>query len=134
MYTKICFADAGCVVAAYGKRGTAKVPLQEIRTVELMSDVEATAHPFQVEQLDVSIDNIKIFFSSTNATTALCALYYCQASRGRLQGDYRTYGYTMADRGAELLFRILRVSLREHAFHADRLLNKRIALSFSRQI
>ncbi|MBN2528403.1 MAG: hypothetical protein JXR76_18590, partial [Deltaproteobacteria bacterium] len=28
----------------------------------------------------------------------------------------------------------LRVSLREHAFHADRLLNKRIALSFSRQI
>ena len=53
---------------------------------------------------------------------------------GRLQGDYRTYGYTMTDQRAEVLFRILRVSLNEHAFDVDSLLNKLISLSFSRQI
>ncbi len=53
---------------------------------------------------------------------------------GRLEGDYRTFGYTMQDPEAETLFRMLRVSLHEHAFDVDSLLNKLISLSFARQI
>jgi len=53
---------------------------------------------------------------------------------GRLRGDYRTYGYEMRDPRAEVLFRILRVSLNERAFSLDSLLNRLISLSFSRQL
>ena len=53
---------------------------------------------------------------------------------GRLEGDYRTYGYTMRDTRAEILFRMMRICLHERAFAFDSLLNNLIALSFSRQI
>lgn len=53
---------------------------------------------------------------------------------GRLRGDYRTYGYEMRDPRAEVLFRILRVSLNERALSLDSLLNRLISLSFSRQL
>ena len=56
------------------------------------------------------------------------------AREGRLEGDYLTYGYTMRDKRAELLFRILRVSLHEHAYSFESLLNKLISVSFARQI
>jgi radical SAM superfamily enzyme YgiQ (UPF0313 family) len=53
---------------------------------------------------------------------------------GRLRGDYRSYGYEMRDPRAEVLFRILRVSLDERALSLESLLNRLISLSFSRQL
>ncbi len=53
---------------------------------------------------------------------------------GRLSGDYRSYGYRMADEHSELLFRILRVSLHERALAIESLLNRLISLSFARQL
>ncbi len=52
----------------------------------------------------------------------------------RLLGDYRSYGYRMQDPRAELMFRVLRICLHEHAFAFDSLLNRLISLSFARQI
>jgi len=56
------------------------------------------------------------------------------AASGRLQGDYRSYGYRMRDQRAEIMFRILRVCLHERAFACDSLINRLISLSFARQI
>lgn len=56
------------------------------------------------------------------------------AREGRLEGDYRSYGYAMREARAEVLFRILRVSLQQHAFEIESLLNRLISLSFARQI
>lgn len=53
---------------------------------------------------------------------------------GRLEGDYRSYGYRMRDPRAEAMFRILRVSLHERAFAIDSLMNRLISLSFARQL
>ena len=53
---------------------------------------------------------------------------------GRLEGDYRSYGYRMADPRAEVLFRIIRVSLHERALAIESLLNRLISLSFARQL
>lgn len=55
-------------------------------------------------------------------------------AEGRLRGDYRCYGYEMRDPRAEVLFRILRVSLNERALSLESLLNRLISLSFSRQL
>jgi anaerobic magnesium-protoporphyrin IX monomethyl ester cyclase len=55
-------------------------------------------------------------------------------SEGRLEGDYRSYGYLMRDERAEVMFRILRVSLHERALEIESLLNRLISLSFSRQL
>lgn len=54
--------------------------------------------------------------------------------QGRLEGDYRTYGYKMRDLRAEIMFRILRVCFQDRAFAYDSLLNKMISLSFARQV
>jgi len=56
------------------------------------------------------------------------------AQAGRLQGDWRSYGYRMSDARAELMFRVLRVALHERAFAFDSLLNRLISLSFARQL
>jgi anaerobic magnesium-protoporphyrin IX monomethyl ester cyclase len=56
------------------------------------------------------------------------------AREGRLEGDYRSYGYVMHDLRAEVLFRILRVALHERALEIDSLLNRLISLSFARQL
>lgn len=56
------------------------------------------------------------------------------AGEGRLQGDWRSWGYRMRDERAEVMFRILRVSLHERALAIDSLLNRLISLSFARQI
>jgi anaerobic magnesium-protoporphyrin IX monomethyl ester cyclase len=53
---------------------------------------------------------------------------------GRLSGDYRSYGYTMRDARAEVLFRIVRVALHERALAIESLLNRLISLSFARQL
>ncbi len=55
-------------------------------------------------------------------------------AEGRLEGDYRSYGYRMRDARAELMFRILRVSLHERALALESLLNRLISLSFARQL
>jgi hypothetical protein len=55
-------------------------------------------------------------------------------SEGRLEGDYRSYGYKMLDPRAEVLFRIIRVSLHERALEIESLLNRLISLSFARQL
>lgn len=55
-------------------------------------------------------------------------------AEGRLRGDYRTYGYEMRDPRAEVLFRILRISLNERALGLESLLNRLISLSFARQL
>jgi anaerobic magnesium-protoporphyrin IX monomethyl ester cyclase len=55
-------------------------------------------------------------------------------AEGRLRGDYRSYGYQMLDPRAEVLFRILRVSLHERALAIESLLNRLISLSFARQL
>jgi hypothetical protein len=56
------------------------------------------------------------------------------AREGRLEGDYRTYGYRMRDPRAEIMFRAMRVCFHERAFAFDSLLNKLISLSFARQV
>lgn len=56
------------------------------------------------------------------------------SKEGRLQGDYRSYGYRMRDDRAELMFRVLRVALHERALAFDSLLNRLISLSFGRQL
>jgi hypothetical protein len=61
-------------------------------------------------------------------------LFHRLVAEGRLQGDYRSYGYRMRDDRAELMFRILRVALHERAFAFDSLLNRLISLSFARQL
>jgi len=55
-------------------------------------------------------------------------------AEGRLEGDYRSYGYRMRDERAEVLFRIMRVSLHERALAIESLLNRLISLSFARQL
>jgi radical SAM superfamily enzyme YgiQ (UPF0313 family) len=55
-------------------------------------------------------------------------------AEGRLEGDYRSYGYTMKDLRAEMLFRILRISLHDRALAIESLLNRLISLSFARQL
>lgn len=55
-------------------------------------------------------------------------------AEGRLEGDYRSYGYKMRDARAEVMFRILRVCLHERALACESLLNRLISLSFARQI
>jgi radical SAM superfamily enzyme YgiQ (UPF0313 family) len=55
-------------------------------------------------------------------------------AEGRLEGDYRSYGYRMRDDRAEVLFRILRVSMHERALAMESLLNRLISLSFARQL
>jgi anaerobic magnesium-protoporphyrin IX monomethyl ester cyclase len=55
-------------------------------------------------------------------------------SEGRLDGDYRSYGYRMLDARCEVLFRILRVSMHERALAIESLLNRLISLSFARQL
>jgi hypothetical protein len=66
-------------------------------------------------------------YSGTELATRL-------AREGRLEGDYRSYGYVMNDARAEVLFRILRVALHERALAIDSLLNRLIGLSFARQL
>ena len=56
------------------------------------------------------------------------------AAEGRLDGDWRSWGYRMTDVRAELMFRIMRVSLHERALAIDSLLNRLISLSFARQL
>lgn len=55
-------------------------------------------------------------------------------SEGRLEGDYRSYGYRMRDARAEVMFRVLRVCLHERGLACESLLNRLISLSFARQI
>jgi radical SAM superfamily enzyme YgiQ (UPF0313 family) len=55
-------------------------------------------------------------------------------AEGRLEGDYRSYGYRMKDLRAEMLFRILRISLHDRALAIESLLNRLISLSFARQL
>ncbi|AKU93638.1 Fe-S oxidoreductase [Labilithrix luteola] len=56
------------------------------------------------------------------------------ATEGRLEGNWRSFGYRMRDERAEVMFRILRVSLNERALAIDSLLNRLISLSFARQL
>lgn len=55
-------------------------------------------------------------------------------AEGRLDGDWRAYGYTMRDPRAELMFRILRVCFDGRAFANESLLNRLINLSFTRHV
>jgi hypothetical protein len=55
-------------------------------------------------------------------------------AEGRLEGDYRSFGYRMRDARAEVMFRILRVCLHERALAMESLLNRLISLSFARQL
>jgi hypothetical protein len=56
------------------------------------------------------------------------------AASGRLQGNWRSYGYRMADVQAEVMFRVVRVALHERALAVDSLMNRLISLSFARQL
>lgn len=53
---------------------------------------------------------------------------------GRIEGDWRSFGYRMSDPRVEVMFRILRVALHEHALAIESVLNRLISLSFSRQL
>lgn len=55
-------------------------------------------------------------------------------AEGRLEGDYRSYGYRMRDERAEVMFRILRVCFHERGLAIESLLNRLISLSFARQL
>lgn len=53
---------------------------------------------------------------------------------GRLEGNYRSFGYRARDDRSEIMFRILRVSFHERALAIESLLNRLISLSFARQL
>jgi anaerobic magnesium-protoporphyrin IX monomethyl ester cyclase len=53
---------------------------------------------------------------------------------GRLEGDYRSYGYRMRDDRAEAMFRILRVAFRDRTLAMGSLHNTMTNLSFTRQV
>lgn len=53
---------------------------------------------------------------------------------GLLKVDWRSYGYRMRDVRAELMFRLVRVSLHERALALESLLNRLISLGFARQL
>jgi len=53
---------------------------------------------------------------------------------GRLQGNWRAYGYQMSDPRAEIMFRILRICFDKRAFSSESLLNRLINLSFARHV
>jgi radical SAM superfamily enzyme YgiQ (UPF0313 family) len=53
---------------------------------------------------------------------------------GRLEGDYRSFGYRMRDERAEIMFRLMRVALHERSLALESLLNRLISLSFARQL
>ncbi|MDD5308964.1 MAG: radical SAM protein [Deltaproteobacteria bacterium] len=55
-------------------------------------------------------------------------------AEGRLEGDWRAYGYRMRDPRAEMMFRILRVCFAQRAFSNESLLNRLINLSFTRHV
>jgi hypothetical protein len=55
-------------------------------------------------------------------------------AEGRLEGDWRSWGYRMRDERAEVMFRVMRVSFHERALAVDSLLNRLISVSFARQI
>lgn len=55
-------------------------------------------------------------------------------AEGRIEGDYRSYGYRMHDERAEVMFRIMRVALHDRALAIESLLNRLISLSFARQL
>jgi anaerobic magnesium-protoporphyrin IX monomethyl ester cyclase len=61
------------------------------------------------------------------------ALFQRLQSAGRLDGDFRSWGYRMLDERAELAFRVLRSCLHERAFSNESLLNKLISLAFGMQ-
>jgi anaerobic magnesium-protoporphyrin IX monomethyl ester cyclase len=61
------------------------------------------------------------------------ALFQRLQGAGRLDGDFRSWGYRMLDERAELAFRILRSCLHERAFSSESLLNKLISLAFGMQ-
>jgi hypothetical protein len=52
----------------------------------------------------------------------------------RLRGNYHSWGYEMTDPAAELLFRIVRVSLHERALATTSLQNRLISLTFAWQL
>ena len=56
------------------------------------------------------------------------------AGEGRLDGDYRSYGYRMRDPRAEAMFRVMRVAFHERSLAISSLLNRLISLSFARQL
>ncbi len=53
---------------------------------------------------------------------------------GRLEGNWRAYGYQIRDPRAEMMFRILRVCFDHRAFISESLLNRLINLSFGRHV
>jgi hypothetical protein len=55
-------------------------------------------------------------------------------AENRLQGNWRSYGYEMKDKRAEMMFRILRVTFDKRAFSDESLLNRLINLSFTRHV
>lgn len=55
-------------------------------------------------------------------------------AEGRLEGDYRSYGYRMRDERAEVMFRVMRVAFHDRALAIESLLNRLISLSFARQL
>jgi len=61
------------------------------------------------------------------------ALFQRLQGAGRLDGDFRSWGYRMLDDRAELAFRVLRSCLHERAFSNESLLNKLISLAFGMQ-
>lgn len=61
-------------------------------------------------------------------------LFACLSKLHRLQGNYHSWGYRMTDNAAELLFRIVRVSLHERALATTSLQNRLISLAFAWQL
>ncbi|MCP4678795.1 MAG: B12-binding domain-containing radical SAM protein [Deltaproteobacteria bacterium] len=55
-------------------------------------------------------------------------------NEGRLEGDWRAYGYQIRDQRAEMMFRVLRVCFDRRAFISESLLNRLINLSFGRHV
>jgi radical SAM superfamily enzyme YgiQ (UPF0313 family) len=92
-----------------------------------LDDIAATLDMAQ-EHLDLPWNVCRTEVYSGTALRALLE------TEGRLEGDYRSYGYRMRDERAEVMFRVLRVCLHERALACESLLNRLISLSFARQL
>jgi anaerobic magnesium-protoporphyrin IX monomethyl ester cyclase len=55
-------------------------------------------------------------------------------AEGRLEGDFTTYGYHIRDTRAEIMFRIIRLALKDRSLSVESVINRIITLYFTKEI
>jgi radical SAM superfamily enzyme YgiQ (UPF0313 family) len=127
--------------------GRLHLPLHNDRAIDnLRAAGVVPSYNFMLFDPDCSLDDVSATLAMAERTLDLpwnvcrtevysgTALRQRLEGEGRLEGDWRSWGYRMRDERAEVMFRVMRVSFHERAFAVDSLLNRLISVSFARQI